>query len=60
VLEAGQAWSPLRSGDVILTVDDQQVEAARLRSALESHRQAKLDVIRRKRRMTVTLAGGRE
>jgi S1-C subfamily serine protease len=60
VLEAGQAWSPLRSGDVILTVDGEQVEAARLRSALESHRQAKLDVIRRKRRMTVTLAGGRE
>lgn len=60
VLEAGQGWSPLRSGDVILTVDGEQVEAARLRSALESHRQAKLDVIRRKRRMTVTLAGGRE
>ena len=60
VLEAGQAWSPLRSGDVILTVDGEQADAARLRSALESHRQAKLDVIRRKRRMTVTLPGGRE
>jgi hypothetical protein len=60
VLEAGQAWSPLRSGDVIVAVDGEQVDAARLRSALENHRQAKVDVIRRKRRISVTLGSGRE
>ena len=60
VLEAGQAWSPLRSGDVIVSVDGEQVDAARLRSVLENHRQAKVDVIRRKRRISVTLGSGRE
>lgn len=53
VLEADGSWSPLRSGDVIMLVDGEQPDPTRLRSALDAHREARVDLLRRKRRMTV-------
>ncbi len=55
VLKADQKWSPIRPGDVILRVDDQVVTLDRLRAAPAARRSATIELIRRKRILTVTL-----
>jgi hypothetical protein len=55
VLEADQSWDPLQPGDVIVRVDGGPADAARLRAALDSRRGVTVDVLRRRRSMTVTL-----
>lgn len=55
VLKAERAWDPIRPGDVILRVDDQVVTLDRLRAAPTARRPATIELIRRKRVMTVEL-----
>jgi hypothetical protein len=57
VLQADASWSPIRNGDVLLSIDGAPVSADRLRAALESRQPARLDLLRRRRQMTVTLNG---
>ena len=59
VLQADASWSPVRNGDVLLTIDGSPVTADRLRAAMEGHQSARIELLRRRRQMTVTL-GGRE
>ena len=56
VLKADRTWDPLRPGDVILRIDDQVVTLDRLRAAPNARRGATIELMRRKRIMTVTLA----
>ena len=60
VLKADDSWSPLRAGDVILRVNGSAATPDRLRSARDSRRAITLDLLRRKRELTVTVdaAGG--
>jgi S1-C subfamily serine protease len=59
VLQADASWAPIRNGDVILSVDGAPVTADRLRAALDSHQSARIELLRRRRQLSVTL-GGRE
>ena len=59
VLQADASWSPIHTGDVLLSIDGSPVTADRLRAAMEMHQSARIDLLRRRRQMTVTL-GGRE
>jgi len=59
VLQADASWSPIRNGDVILTVDGSPVTPDRLRAALESRQSARIELLRRRRQVSVTI-GGRE
>ena len=59
VLQADASWAPIRNGDVILTVDGAPVTADRLRAALESRQSARIELLRRRRQLNVTI-GGRE
>jgi S1-C subfamily serine protease len=59
VLQADAAWSPIRNGDVILTVDGAPVSPSRLRDAHDSHQPVRVELLRRRHQMTVTL-GNRE
>lgn len=59
VLQADPSWSPIRTGDVLLSIDGAPVTADRLRAAMEARQSARIDLLRRRRQMTVTL-GGRE
>ena len=59
VLQADASWSPIRNGDVLLSIDGAPVTADRLRAALETRQSARIELLRRRRQMTVTL-GGRE
>lgn len=59
VLQADASWSPIRNGDVLLTIDGSPVTADRLRAAMEGRQSARIELLRRRRQMTVTL-GGRE
>jgi hypothetical protein len=58
VFFADSTWAPVQSGDVILRVDGQNVDASRLRAAIASREPAAFEVIRQRRRMIVTLHGG--
>ena len=55
VLKADDSWSPLRAGDVILRVNDSPATPERLRAAHDSRRAITLDVLRRKRELTLTV-----
>lgn len=55
VLQADAAWSPIRNGDVILSVDGAPVSPSRLRDARDSRRPVRVELLRRRRQMTVTL-----
>jgi len=57
VLQAESSWSPIRNGDVILTVDAAPVTADRLRQALDSRQPVRIEILRRRRQMSVTLNG---
>lgn len=57
VLQAESSWDPIRPGDVILTVDGSPVNADRLRDAANSRRPVRIELLRRRRQMTVTLHG---
>lgn len=60
VLKADDSWSPLRAGDVILRVDNAAATVDRLHAARDGRRAITLDVLRRKRELTLTVdaAGG--
>ena len=55
VLQADAAWSPIRNGDVILTVDGAPVTPSRLRDARDARQPVRVELLRRRRQMTVTL-----
>jgi len=55
VLECDSSWTPLRTGDVILRVDGEAPTLDRLRTAADPRRQARVDLLRRGRPLTVTL-----
>lgn len=55
VLQADAAWSPIRNGDVILSVDGAPVNPSRLRDARDSRQPVRVELLRRRRQMTVTL-----
>jgi len=60
VLKADDSWSPLRAGDVILRVNGSPATLDRLRAARDGRRTISLDLLRRKRELTVSVdaAGG--
>ena len=61
VLKADDSWSPLRAGDVVLRVNGSAATPERLRSARDGRRAITLDVLRRKRELTLQVdaaAGG--
>ena len=60
VLQADASWSPIRNGDVILSVDGAPVNASRLREARESRQPVRVELLRRRRQVTVTLNGREE
>jgi hypothetical protein len=60
VLQADAAWSPIRNGDVILSVDGAPVSPSRLRDARDSRQPVRVELLRRRRQMTVTLNGREE
>lgn len=55
VLKADDTWSPLRAGDVILRVNGSAVTPERLRAARDGRRAITLDVLRRKRELTLSV-----
>jgi S1-C subfamily serine protease len=55
VLQADAAWSPVRNGDVILSVDGSPVTPSRLRDARDSRQPVRVELLRRRRQMSVTL-----
>jgi PDZ domain-containing protein len=55
VLQAETSWDPIRPGDVILTVDGSPANADRLRDAADSRRPVRIELLRRRHQMTVTL-----
>jgi hypothetical protein len=60
VLQADAAWSPIRNGDVILTVDGAPVSPSRLRDAHDSRQPVRVELLRRRHQMTVTLSAREE
>jgi hypothetical protein len=60
VLQADAAWSPIRNGDVILSVEGAPASASRLRDARDSRHPVRVELLRRRRQMTVTLNGREE
>ena len=55
VLEADESWDPIRPGDVILRVNDQPATIERLRTARNGARASTMDVLRRKREISLVL-----
>jgi S1-C subfamily serine protease len=55
VLQAESSWDPIRPGDVILNVDGSPATIDRLRDAADARRPVRIDLLRRRRQMTVTL-----
>lgn len=55
VLETDGSWSPLRVGDIILTVNGVAVDRAQLRQAADSRSRTRLQILRRWRQLTVVL-----
>jgi S1-C subfamily serine protease len=55
VLQAETSWDPIRPGDVILTVDGSPATTDRLREAADARRPVRIELLRRRRQMTLTL-----
>ena len=55
VLDADASWAPLQAGDVVLSVDDEDVTLDRLRAASGARGPVTLEVLRRKRTIEVTV-----
>jgi hypothetical protein len=55
VLEADASWRPLRVGDVILRLDGVAADVDALRDAATSRVPVRVELLRRKRQVTVTL-----
>ena len=55
VLKADDSWSPLRAGDVIMRVNGSAATPERLRAARDGRRAITLDVLRRKRELTLSV-----
>jgi len=58
VVQADAAWDPVRAGDVVLRVDGAPADAERLRAAFAPRRRSTIELLRRRRVLTVTLHGG--
>ena len=58
VLKADDSWDPVRPGDVILRVNDAPATVERLRAAHASSRASTIDVLRRKREISLVLDPG--
>lgn len=58
VLKADDSWDPIRPGDVILRVNDAPATIERLRAARSSSRASTIDVLRRKREISLVLDPG--
>jgi S1-C subfamily serine protease len=59
VLKAGDNWSPLRPGDVILRIDGATASTSRLRALSEERTPVGIEILRRKRVVEVSLDEGR-
>ena len=57
VLSADSTWAPLHNGDIVIRIDGQSVDAARLRAALVSSDPVAIEILRQRRRMLLTLHG---
>ena len=57
VVQADAAWDPIRAGDVVLRVDGASADADRLRAAFAPGRRSTIELLRRRRVLTVTLSG---
>ena len=55
VVETDGSWSPLRAGDIILTVNGAAVDRAQLAKLSESRPRTRVQVLRRWRQLTLTL-----
>ncbi len=55
VVQASAEWDPVRSGDVVLRVDGAPATVERLRVAFDPHRRSTIELLRRRRALTVTL-----
>lgn len=55
VLQAESSWNPIRAGDVILTIDGAPATPARLRDAADSRRSVRVELLRRRHQVSVTL-----
>ncbi|PYP38741.1 MAG: hypothetical protein DMD46_01380 [Gemmatimonadetes bacterium] len=58
VVEADSSWAPIRTGDVILSVDGEAADIGRLRNALDPRRETRVELLRRGRSLTVRLHPG--
>lgn len=58
VLKADDSWDPIRPGDVILRINGATATVERLRAARGSARASTIDVLRRKREISVVLDPG--
>lgn len=58
VLQADARWAPVREGDVIVRVDGAPAGAGALRAALDAQRSIAVELLRRRRRMIVTVDPG--
>jgi len=59
VLKAGDTWSPLRPGDVILRIDGATASTSRLRALAEERSSVGVEILRRKRVIEVSLEDSR-
>lgn len=57
VVQADAAWDPIRAGDVVLRVDGAPADADRLRAAFAPGHRSTIELLRRRRVLTVTLNG---
>ena len=55
VVQADATWDPIRTGDVVLRVDGAPANVDRLRSTLDTRRGSTIELLRKRRVLTVTL-----
>ena len=54
IVQADATWDPIRSGDVVVRVDGAPANPERLRAAFATQRQSTIELLRRRRLLTVT------